>query len=747
MFFFCLILWAQIIFESPNTELNKLLHRIFSQKTSHLDSQKIMENWSYWQSQIQSYLSHKGYYTARIKSTRFAGNTISVIIENPVQFEIEWNGLNLLQRWELNKNLKLDQWNSLNQRIDLELLSKAQRYWRNRGYHFCQISVKTVEKGPYLRKVFFDVKLGNQVKIVDVVFKGKFQITESQLKKWFFELAPTPINEKIFVESLVTDAIENLKNQLKAQGYLTAQLDLIDLHWNSQRDVELTLLIYDNDSFKVSSIEFSGNKVLSTSDLQSIILLQTGDPFEWKKFETSLDRIQKKYQELGYLEMQFATSPQQMVEILALDKSVKISISVNEGLPIVIGKISIVGVQTIDESYLINHLPVKVGEILSATAREKILTQLYNLNLFSQIQISWEPLDSKNFHVIIEVKEKDPGFLNVGFGAHNERGLVLRGYSNIGYQNLWQKAHRFSLRFDVQYLTIMSFIERSFQFSYLFPYLLGDLSNGRFLISRSTFIADFDNQVVVDALRFQFLLDVWNLQNFTISWIPWDYAYFEDYSLKTSQLLNLIKIGMTSLNLQWDRRYPRDNPRSGFLWQIQNDWARPEFASSAGVHFTKHISYLTTYWPWHNFTAVIHWRTGWLIPINGGFIPYEKVGFFLGGQNSLRGWNLNEVFPSRRDLNAFYYPLKNRAFLELWRWELRWNWKNQPWQISTFTDMGRIFFEDRRLYDSRWRQSVGSGIRYQTPIGSLALEVAFKSPPRADRQENPWVIHLAIGSW
>lgn len=113
--------------------------------------------------------------------------------------------------------------------------------------------------------------------------------------------------------------------------------------------------------------------------------------------------------------------------------------------------------------------------------------------------------------------------------------------------------------------------------------------------------------------------------------------------------------------------------------------------------------------------------------------------FYAGGDSSIRGWGLDALGPTEvqggRVIGGRYMAVGS---LELER-------RIQgPWSAALFTDFGNAFDPD---YDQQWNQSVGAGLRWQSPIGQVRADIAFglTKDDRDDGGLPPARLHLIIG--
>jgi outer membrane protein assembly factor BamA len=125
-------------------------------------------------------------------------------------------------------------------------------------------------------------------------------------------------------------------------------------------------------------------------------------------------------------------------------------------------------------------------------------------------------------------------------------------------------------------------------------------------------------------------------------------------------------------------------------------------------------------------------------------VPFYKR-YFLGGSNSLRGWGRFQVAP----LSGSGLPIGGHSFLE-WSSEVR----TAPLgklALVAFFDAGNVWTEAWKINLSDMRYDAGPGIRYDTPIGPLRVDLAYqlKLIPgllvEGLPQTRRWRLHLSIG--
>jgi outer membrane translocation and assembly module TamA len=138
-------------------------------------------------------------------------------------------------------------------------------------------------------------------------------------------------------------------------------------------------------------------------------------------------------------------------------------------------------------------------------------------------------------------------------------------------------------------------------------------------------------------------------------------------------------------------------------------------------------------------------RYGTMMPFDApSDVPFFKR-FFLGGAGSLRGWGRFEVAP----LSGSGLPLGGNSLFEVSA-EIR----TRPFNrlgIVAFLDAGNVWSDAWTLRPSDLLYDAGPGVRYETPIGLIRLDVAYQLNRLeglrigGELQDRPWRIHFSIG--
>ena len=110
--------------------------------------------------------------------------------------------------------------------------------------------------------------------------------------------------------------------------------------------------------------------------------------------------------------------------------------------------------------------------------------------------------------------------------------------------------------------------------------------------------------------------------------------------------------------------------------------------------------------------------------------------FYAGGDGSIRGYEWREVGPRVIAEGRDGFALGARHVLTASA-EYEHYFGGGPWGIAAFVDTGSAYDASPDL-----RTGVGVGLRWQTPVGPLRLDIARG----LDDPDSPFTLHLNIGT-
>ncbi|MEX0662803.1 MAG: BamA/TamA family outer membrane protein [Balneolaceae bacterium] len=405
---------------------------------------------------------------------------------------------------------------------------------------------------------------------------------------------------------------------------------------------------------------------------------------------------------------------------------------------------------SVSENVVLRETGIKEGDVYDRRRLQDAQRQIFGHHLFrfASITLPEQPQDS-TLDMRIRVRENPLRSVqaSVGFG----REELLRGQLTWQHRNISGNGHRLGITGRG------SFIEQRFGVDYLVPYVFN---------TRSSFVASpFGERRLEPA--FEIVRAgitnslIYQIERNLTATASYEYTVNEELSRQEDADLpeNMLEYNVSSLSFSgyFAEELSRD-PRG---WVIQPS---AEFSGTFGE---------ATYTFQKMFLDVRHYlslteSTTLAGRINTGTIFYTQsedlpsnIRFFSGGTNSVRGWSRQSLGPKRvvRDEDGNFdgfVPIGGRTLLNM-NLEIRQEIPFLPgFGVATFLDGGQVWESLSNLDDRPLQFGAGGGIRYQSPIGPVRVDIAYKINPfdedldRFNGQDlgNEWSrigIHFSIG--
>lgn len=201
-----------------------------------------------------------------------------------------------------------------------------------------------------------------------------------------------------------------------------------------QTDEGVLLKIRIEENNPIARVQIVGNKLINTDELLVVVQPLIGRPESLKKISDTLDRIEKRYQESGYLLAR--------VTDIGLDPDGTLTITLDEGI---IDKVVFKGNIKTKEKYIKRFTPnLASGEPYNELLLVQDFRSLQGTGLFEDIKRTVSPskTNAGKYDLNIELAEKRNSSFGFGGGANTLNGVFANfGFSN---RNLFGEGKQFS---------------------------------------------------------------------------------------------------------------------------------------------------------------------------------------------------------------------------------------------------------------------------------------------------------------
>ena len=675
-----------------------------------------------------------------VKLKSEAGILIVEIIERPAIAQIVINGAKEFEKDKLLEGLKQAGISesrifsrSLLERAELEL----KRQYISRGKYSVKITTTTTPLERNRVAINFDITEGRTARIKRINFVGNEKFSDKELRGLLVLRKPDLLswftkNDQYSKQKLSAD-LETLRSHYLDRGYLEFNIESTQVSITPDlRDIYITINLTEGAQYTVSDVKVAGELLVPEEEIRKLILIKPGEVFARQKLTESIKLITDRFGDDGYAFANINANP----EIDHEKRQAGFTFFIDPGRRVYVRRIEISGNDRTKDEVIRREFRQMEGAWHSTEKINLSKIRVDRLGYFNSVNIETPAVPNKTDQVDIKVKveERPTGSIMFGAGYSDRQGIILNG--SISQNNIFGTGNFFSL--DVN----TGAINKTYSASFTNPYFtVNGISVGFDIYKRDldtrplTRFGEFKTETMGAGLRFGIPIaenDIISLgiaaENTDISTFDNSPKRYEDFVRDFGNVTNNFPI-----TLSWAR-----DRRDSAIWTTSGTTHRlfGEVSAPGGdLNYYKvsyHQKWFYSFTDW--MTLMINTEFGYGDGYKGGNLPFFK-NFFAGGNNSVRGYDLNSLGPRDEiipNLNVTT-PNASRFFAvgaskrvvgnaEL-MFPLPFMKEDRSLRFSVFVDGGTTFNRFNEL-SNLVRYSTGIALTWVSPMGPLKVSLA-----------------------
>ena len=644
-----------------------------------------------------------------------------------------------------------------------ETINNITAVYADKGYTDAKVTFKPIQQPDNTAFGEFDVVEGPKVEITKIEFVGNHAFsssvlasnmetkTYSKLLSWFTgwgALDPKKLQED--VDRLTAFYYDN--------GYLNVQIPPPQVQ-RSGGNITIIVTVDEGTPYRVGRLEITGNLKFPRHELRKQLTMKSGQLFRGSALQRQVLALSDFYSNRGYAYVN--VDPR--TSLLRTTKRVNVVFVINPGHEVLIDRINISGNTKTSDKVIRREIQVQEQEPYSAEEIRDSQTRLQRLGFFSDTRITTSPASQPDkINLDVNVTEANTASFQVAGGFDSYQSVF--GNFTLGNTNLFGGGE--SLVANAQ----VGFLFQNYTISYTEPWFLDiPLGVGLQLFDTKQYLLSFNQSSAGFTLTTTYPLTElgfkkigpFSLKDITAG-IGYTYQSIGITGLNeftTFQISRFHGYTQTSEITPTIRRFTVDNPtdpRTGTVTSLSM-----QFGGLGGTNsFIKGVAHFRYFYPFLKSqtlgTFVVSQGVTFGIGTDlnsgtGGELPlYER--FFpggVGGPGDVRGYQLYSLGPQVNIFSQNGTPLSVQdvgGSKEL----LLSNEITFPILSGlgirgvVFSDAGQSFLLKQSLDISQLQASVGFGVRWKSPFGPLAVDIAFPINPRPADQST--VFEVGAGS-
>ena len=682
------------------------------------------------------------------------------VTEKPSVHEVRFEGNDELSEEDLKEVVNIQPFSMLSVAEVKRNARKIRELYTEKGYFLADVEHETVPKGKHEVDVVFRINEQAKVQVRKITFLGNKAFPDK-------ELSEAMATKEGGLLSFITQAgnfkqeefdrdILRLNGFYYDRGHVNVKVGRPRVALSPDRTgLYITIPIEEGVPFDIGKIDVKGDLLGDPEEILDLLTVETGETFNRSKLFKDLTRVGDWYKDKGYAYANVTPLTRSDDD----ERKIGITVDIQKGKIVKFGRIEVRGNLRTRDKVVRRELRIYEGAQYSSTKLAESKRNITRLGYFERVELTpRRGAADDRMDVIVEVKERHTGTFQLGAGFSSVEAFILTG--QVSQHNLFGRGQTLSFQ------GTLSGIRQQLNLSFTEPHFLD--TDWLFAFDLFRFELDF-----IDFLRKSSGGDItlgYRLTDEVSASFTYEHAYV-DWTFRDAP--NRSEAGLTSSikgTLTYDSRDNRLFPTDGYFHMGSVEWADDSAPLFSDNQFTR-VRYNS------RFYHPLFWglvfkasaRYGVVLPTGGEPVPtFER--FFVGGINSVRGFNRNSLGPVAR-LGAVVPEdpllLVHAGGEEelIFNFELEFPIFEQVGiRGVVFTDFGEAFCgqvgcsaldPDLETGSTLWgdqlsslaslRRSWGFGFRWFSPIGPLRFEWGFPFSPRAGEDDD--VFEFTIGNF
>lgn len=633
------------------------------------------------------------------------------VTEKPTIRVIRFKGNRTFEDKELLESMDIKTGSILNISKINSNIKRMEELYKDKNFHNVTVvyNVRQLEKNQ--ADLEFEIEEGEKVRIKSITFIGNSAYNDKKLKgimksseKGFFSWLTSAgdLNR----EDLNQD-VGKLSAFYQNSGYIQARVGEPEVEFKDDW-IDITIKIDEGPRFAVGRVDVAGDLVLPRDELLKNLKIGKEEFFNREIVRNDVLLLTDLYSDKGYAYADITPGIDRDFD----ERLVHITYSIQKGNQVTYEKILIAGNTKTRDKVIRRELRVYEQELYSGKELKRSIRNLHRLDYFEDIKVDTSKGSSDDTMALkIEVTEKPTGVFTFGAGYSSVENVF--GMASISQRNLFGRGQTLQLRGQVGSRTTQ------FVLSFLEPWLFDiPLSAKTDLYNWIREYDDYDRDSKGGTLQLGY-----PVYDFTRVYLSYTYDIAditdieEDAAKSIKELEGTNVTSSVSTMLTYDSRDRLFNTTEG-----QNHSVTVEYAGLGGdIGFTKYTGKVGWYIPLFLGTVgFLHGEAGYVAENGNGILPdYER--FYLGGINSLRGFDFQDICVRDEEgdeiggdkyiqFNLEYmFPLVKQAGVS----------------GVIFYDTGNVYGVNQSIDLGNLRKSAGVGIRWYSPVGPIRIEYGY----------------------
>jgi outer membrane protein insertion porin family len=579
---------------------------------------------------------------------------------------ITWEGNSHFKTKKLQKELGIKPNAIFNRQTFNKAFNKVKEFYVKKGYFESQLQyVVTPDPKTNEVDILIIVHEGRSGYIDEITFNGFTKEEKSELlamiytKRYHF-FTSWFTGSGVYNEDAIDQDKLTIVNFLQNKGYADAKVDIKILEAKKQGKIAVEINAEKGQIYHFGQVSFEGNTLFSDKEIESRFLIHPGEIYSPDKMRETAQAIKDLYGRKGYIEANVQYEPQ----LIHDEPLYNVHFRIEEGEEYKIGLIHVFGNSQTQTRVILRESLLVPGETFDSAKLKATQMRLENIGYFKSVNVyavrtQDDQILGDNYRdVFIEVQETHTGNLSL-FSGYSTADSVFGGLdlaeTNFNFRGLSQVFSKGikAIRGGGEYAHARFSIgqkQHSYSLSWLDPYLRDTYWRLGFDINHTVSTLqsnDYEIRTTGGSVYASYPLNP--LWTFGTKYRVRNSSYtIEDHDLTRQEARELGHRGMISglgASIGFDSTDSALKPHRGF-----RSFLETEFVGLGGNASFLRLGYINAYYTplWKHGIMKYRFEFRFIEPMwktpSPESIPVSER-FFLGGENSVRGYRAFDLGP------------------------------------------------------------------------------------------------------
>ncbi len=598
-------------------------------------------------------------------------------------------------------------------------INRMRLMYTEKNYHNCLVTYEILPIENSQADIVFNIEEGEKIRVEKITFEGNKHFSAKKIKKaietsekGFFSFITSSGNLN---ETEVKNDTIRIESLYKNNGFIDTKVSdpIIDI---GKELISIHFKIDEGAQYKINKVDITGDLILSKKEILGSIQSKETNLYNRESIRNDILSISDIYSNKGFANVKVMP----MVDRNDTDHMMTITYSIDKGQPVYFNRINISGNLKTRDKIIRREIKIKEQGLYSKEDIQKSFKNLNRLDYFAGIDIEPQKTSDENkMDLSVKVVEKQTGNLSLGGGYSSDDGAFFMG--SVEERNLFGKAQTLKLSARISGSTVL------YNIGFNEPYIFDTAVSAGFDLYKEDIEYDdedydnyyYDKEALGVNLKLGYRLYEYtgigiryNIEDFEISNVQTEHTNMTPGSFLTSSIKPYI---------QYDSRDDFFMPTEGYRHKLSIEYAG-EFLGG-DIDYTKYLVETGVYFPlFWKFTGALHAEAGYLDDRTGNDIDIDYVKFYLGGMNSIRGFDKLDI-SGRLDGET-----KERGGEKYVQFNAEVTFPfTEKYKVAGvfFYDRGDVYRKSENIDFGNQYSSIGTGVRWNSPVGPLRIEYGW----------------------